>query len=155
MFGRRGKTKAEKPVKAEEAELASHAFFGEYIDCCHSAYAKRCKCDIGFYSNVLQVQFGMIHEHAITIPYAAITDVNIEDRLRITKTRVWLTGISFFGLLLKRVVLWKSVFPYTAIKYTDEIGIKQKVAIDFKRRAEQAQELLYQKMLAAEAERLR
>ena len=149
MFGRRGKTKAEKPVKAEEAELASHAFFGEYIDCCHSAYAKRCKCDIGFYSNVLQVQFGMIHEHAITIPYAAITDVNTEDQLRITKTRVWLTGISSF------VLLWNKKFRYTVIKYTHRIGIKQEVAIDFKCKAEQAQKLLYQKMLAVEAERLR
>jgi hypothetical protein len=88
-------------------------------------------------------------KHSITIPYAALTDVNNEDKRCITKTRVWLIGVSSFGLI------WQKKSRYTVIKYTDEIGINQKVAIDFKRRAEQAQQLLYQKMLAVEAEHLR
>jgi hypothetical protein len=137
MFGH-NKAEVKKP------ELASHEFSAEYIGG-HSAYPKKQDCGVGFYSDALQLQFGVIRlKHSITISYAAITDVNIEDELRITMARLW-----------KRVVLWKSVFPYTVIKYRDDIGIKQEIAIDFKRRAEQAQQLLYQKMLAAEAERLR
>lgn len=146
MFGH---IKAEVKQPEPEPELASHEFSVEYIGG-HSAYPKKQDCGVGFYSDALQLQFGMIRvKYSITIPYAAITGINNEGEQRFTKTRVWLIGASSFGLI------WQKKFRYTIIKYTDEMGIKQEIAIDFKRKAEQAQKLLYQKMLAVEAEHLR
>lgn len=115
-------------------------YFGAEYMGGHKMYPKKTDADVRLYQDCIDIEFGKIHKHKIIIPYRSITGLENEDDKRITKTRVLMTGI-IPGLL------WKKTFRYTVIEYTDDIGIKQTVIVDFHRNAERAQQSIYGKMI--------
>jgi len=76
----------------------------------------------------------------LIIPYSSIANIKgVEDR-RITKTRGYYIGpIALF---------WKKNYIYTVIDYNDGSD-DQSIVIDFHRRAEEVQKLIYQRMISA------
>jgi len=114
-------------------------FSAEYMGG-HKMYPKKTDADVRMYAEAIEIEFGKIHKNHIIIRYGSITGLENEDEKRITKTRVFMTGI-IPGLL------WKKKFVYTVIEYTDDIGIKQSVIVDFHRNAEKAQQYIYNKMV--------
>lgn len=113
----------------------------------HKMYPKKTDCDIRMFSNAIEIEFGTIHKHQITIFYDTITNVSNMDEKRITKARVIGLGLTVVGLI--PALLWKKKFLYTVIEYKDEVGIEQAVIIDFHRQAEKAQQVIYEKMVNA------
>lgn len=108
----------------------------------HKMYPKKTDCDVRMFNDSIEVEFGRIHKNKIVIPYERITELTTEDEKRITKTRVLLTPL-LIGLL------WKKKFRYSVIEYIDTVGINQTVIIDFHRKAEDAQQAIYNKMVEA------
>lgn len=122
----------------EQEDKPVFAFSGEYMGG-HKMYPKKTDVDVELFSNFMLIKWGRIHKHQIVIRYNQITELENQDEKRITKTRILLTGI-IVGLL------WKKKFLYTVIEYNDEANLKQAIVIDFHRKAEQAQQAIYQKM---------
>ena len=110
-------------------------------------YPKKTDADVRLFQDCIEIQFGKIHKNKIIIPYRSIPDLSNEDEKRITKTRAVLLGITVIGIIPD--LLWKKRFVYTVIEYTDELGIKQTVIVDFHRNAERAQQSIYGKMIEA------
>ena len=111
----------------------------------HMMYPKKTGATVGLFSDQLDIGFGLVHSHNIKIPYETMTKIGFEDEARITKTRIFFTPL-LVGLL------WKKKFRYTVIDYKDEAGIDQAVVIDFHRKAEKAQQMIYEKMIEARHE---
>ena len=83
----------------------------------------------------------VIKEIGISIPFSAIENVENMDEQRITKTRVFLTGL-IVGLL------WKKKFLYTVIDYNDGL-MDQTIILDFGSGIEEAQHMIYEGMIRA------
>ncbi len=102
----------------------------------HKAFPKGKDTEVLIFPDRLEIKAGII------IPYSSITDIeNMEDH-RITKTRAFLTPF-FLGLF------WKKHYLYTVIDYNDGRDI-QSIVLDFHRSAEEAQRLIYERMLDSE-----
>jgi hypothetical protein len=102
----------------------------------HQAYPNGQDTQAFFFTDGLE-----INNPEISIPYSCITHVEGMEQQRITKTRVFMTGI-LTGLL------WKKNYLYTVIDYIDE-NEEETIVLDFHTSAEKAQGLIYQKMIAA------
>lgn len=127
---------------AKGYEYVEKVFSAEYMGG-HMMYPNKTDATIEIFAKHVDIRFGSIRKHVITIPTVSITNITSEDEKRITKTRVLMTGI-IPGLL------WKKKFRYTVIEYK-EGNIKQTVVIDFHRSAEEAQQEIYKRMLASGA----
>lgn len=124
MFGREHK---EKPAQKVDVKYISG----------HSAYGSKGKdTQALFYKDRMELK-----NMEISIPYASITKLGGEEDRRITKTRVFCTGI-IPGLL------WKKIFRYTVISYNDGF-MEQDVVLDFHKEAENVQIGLYDNMINA------
>ena len=136
MFNRRGEQKLKINIKDTEKPIY---FSAEYMGG-HKMYPKKTDADVRLFNNGIEIEFGRIHKNKIVIPYESITELSNQDEARITKTRIIFTPL-LVGLL------WKKKFVYTVIEYTDSVGIKQSVIVDFHRKAEKAQQAIYNKMI--------
>lgn len=115
----------------------------------HKMYPKKTDCDVRMFNRGLEIEFGSIlrHKNKIVIYYDRISNVSNVDEKRITKARVIGLGLTIVGLI--PALLWKKKFLYTVIEFKDEMEINHAVVIDFHRKAEQAQQVLYQGMVDA------
>jgi hypothetical protein len=75
----------------------------------------------------------------LTIPYGKITNLDNMDEKRITKTRIFATGL-IVGLL------WKKKFVYTIVEFNDGLQ-DQQVILDFDKDAQEVQRIIYARML--------
>jgi hypothetical protein len=124
-------------------EKVEHEFGVEYMGG-HTMYPKKTDATVKMFGDRMEISFGSIHKHMIEISYQSITGMDSQDEARITKTRILFTPL-LIGLL------WKKKFRYTVVEYTDVADIKQTVVIDFHRKAEKAQQVIYSKMLEVKA----
>lgn len=129
-------------MKINTRNSAKPIHFGAEYMGGHKMYPKKTDCDVRMFNDSIEVEFGRIHKNKIVIPYGDITELTTEDEKRITKTRIIFTPL-LIGLL------WKKKFRYSVIEYIDTVGIKQTVIIDFHRKAEDAQQAIYSKMVEA------
>lgn len=123
----------------KQYEYVEKTFSAEYMGG-HMLYPNKTDADVEIFEKHIDIRFGRIHKHVISIPTVAITNITSEDEKRITKTRVLMTGI-IPGLL------WKKKFRYTVIEYEETPGLKQSVVVDFHREAEAAQQMIYTRMI--------
>ena len=142
MFRKTSKT--ETTTTAEQPGEKPVHFGAEYMGG-HKMYPKKTDCDVRMFNRGLEIEFGTFHKNKIVIYYDTITNVENMDEKRITKTRIFLLAPTIIGLVA--ALLWKKKFLYTVIEYKDEVGMEHGVIIDFHRKAEQAQQVLYQKMV--------
>ena len=137
MFKRTQQKEQEKLAKGYE--IVEKTFTAEYMGG-HMLYPNKTDATVEIFQKHIDIRFGTIHKHTISIPTVAITNISTEDEKRITKTRVLMTGI-IPGLL------WKKKFRYTVIEYEEIPNVKQSVVIDFHRSVEEAQQAIYTRML--------
>lgn len=117
-------------------------YFGAEYMGGHKMYPKKTDCDVRMYPEGIHIEWGKIHKTHLVIHYDTITAIENQDEKRITKTRILLTGF-IIGLL------WKKRFLYTVIEYKDAAGIDQAIVLDFHRKADEAQQIIYRKMVEA------
>lgn len=132
----------EEEELAKGYEYVKKTFSAEYMGG-HMMYPNKTDAKVEIFAKHIDIKFGSIRKHVITIPTVSITNISIEDEQRITKTRVLLTGL-VVGLL------WKKNFRYTVIDYK-EGNMNQSVVIDFHKSAEAAQQEIYKRMIASNA----
>jgi hypothetical protein len=140
MFHRNSEKEQEKLARGYE--YVEKTFSAEYMGG-HMMYPNKTDATVEIFAKHVDIRFGSIRKHVITIPTVSITNISIEDEKRITKTRVLLTGL-VVGLL------WKKKFRYTVIDYK-EGNMNQSVVIDFHKSAEEAQQEIYKRMVASGA----
>jgi hypothetical protein len=140
MFHRNNEKEQEKLARGYE--YVEKTFSAEYMGG-HMMYPNKTDATVEIFAKHVDIRFGSIRKHVITIPTVSITNISIEDEKRITKTRVLLTGL-VVGLL------WKKKFRYTVIDYK-EGNMNQSVVIDFHKSAEEAQQEIYKRMVASGA----
>ena len=76
----------------------------------------------------------------IRIPYTWITDIENADEKKISARRMFLVGLYSFA--------WKKKDLYTIIEYLDGFNQKQTLIFDFGKKIQEAQQKIYDRMLA-------
>jgi hypothetical protein len=121
--------------RSAQREEPDYKFGAEYMGG-HKAFPKKKDTDVLiFHDRIILKSLG------IDIPFSSIKNMENSDAERITKTRVFLTG-PIIGLL------WKKKFLYTVIDYNDGM-VDQTVILDLHRSVQEAQTVIYQRMLAS------
>jgi hypothetical protein len=112
----------------------------------HVEYPKSRRCGINLYDDRLSLYFekksffGDTYEKkpTLTISYQSMTNIENANEDRISAMRIAMLGI-VGGL-------WKKKHVYTVIQYKDEIE-ERTIVLDFGNKIEEAQPLIYRKML--------
>jgi hypothetical protein len=105
----------------------------------HKAYPSSTNTKMYFYKDRIQ-----IGNPDLTIPYSAITNIENMDEQKISALRVVGLGLVFLPLAIVGA-MWKKRHLYTVIQYKDEDN--QTIVVDFDGFIEEAQPLIYRKML--------
>jgi hypothetical protein len=108
----------------------------------HKAFPKKSHTKVGIYSDRLELT-----NPSILIPYSSIKNIENMDDKKISKLRVVVLGLVFLPLAIVGA-LWKKKMLYTVIQYNDETD-EQTIILDFGKKIEEIQPLVYQKMLSA------
>lgn len=104
-------------------------------------YPSSSSCRIFLYNERLELDWDKGQdEPSMVIPYKSMTNIENLDDQKISALRV--IGFGVIG------ALWKQQHRYTAIQYKDETGEKN-IVLDFGKYIEEAQPLIYQKMIDA------
>jgi len=123
---------------AEYTKLYYTKYVGGHIE-----YPTAKDCRVFLYNDRLELflnEGNYKNKPSIAIPYKSIDVIESADESKISALRVAMLGI-VGGL-------WKKKHVYTVIRYKDEFGEKT-VVIDFGKDVEEAQPLIYHKMLEA------
>jgi hypothetical protein len=102
----------------------------------HKLYPKPLDTKVYVFSDRIEVKG--LH---IRIPCSSITDIENADEKKITAKRMFLVGLYSFA--------WKKQHLYTIIDYTDGFKQKQSLIFDFGKKIEEAQQKIYDRMLAS------
>ena len=138
---RKDRERAEKEAEQQRKdkfalEEQSYTFDSEYMGG-HILYPKKKKTAVHIETDRLIIE----KLDNLEIPYSKITKLDNMDEKRITKTRIFATGL-IVGLL------WKKKFVYTVIEYNDGLQ-DQQVILDCDKDAQAAQRFIYARMLKA------
>jgi hypothetical protein len=106
----------------------------------HKAYPKRSHTKIRLYDDEIELM-----DPHLKIPYSHMTKIENMDEKKISALRVVALGLVFLPLAVVGA-LWKKKYLYTVIQYNDGID-GQTVVLDFGKKIDQVQPLIYQKML--------
>jgi hypothetical protein len=136
--------RGEKSHRVHIGVLAADADTQDYCDIKyiggHKAHPSATNTKMYFYNDRIQ-----IGNPKLTIPYSAITNIENTDEQKISAGRV--IGL---GLILPELAIvgamWKKKHLYTVIQYKDELD-NQTILIDFEGNINEAQPLIYHKML--------
>ena len=127
-------------VSAADGELQDYCDM-EYIGG-HKAYPSSTNTKMYFYEDRIQ-----IGNPELVILYSAITNIENMDEKKISALRVVGLGLVFLPLAIVGA-MWKKRHLYTVIQYKDELD-DQTIVIDFENNIDEAQSLIYRKMLEA------
>jgi hypothetical protein len=108
----------------------------------HKAFPKKSHTKVGIYEDRLELT-----NPSLRIPYASMKNIENMDEKKISALRVVVLGIVFLPLAIIGA-LWKKKMIYTVIEYNDGID-EQTIILDFGRKLDKIQPLVYQKMLSA------
>ena len=117
----------------KEQEKEEYKFDAEYMGG-HKLYPKKKDTDVLIFEDRI-----VLKKLDITIPFEAIRNIENSSAERLTKTRMLLTPF-FLGFF------WKKDYHYTVIDYNDGLD-DQSIVLDFHRKMEKAQQIIYQKMV--------
>jgi hypothetical protein len=117
------------PIESE------NQFFPKYLGG-HKLYPKSLYTKVYVFSDRLEIA-GL----NLRIPYTSINDIENADEKKITAKRLFLVGVFAFA--------WKKKDLYTIIEYTDGFNKKQTLVFDFEKKIEEAQQKIYDRMLAS------
>ena len=101
----------------------------------HKLYPKSSDVKVHMFSDRIEVE--ALH---IRIPYTWITDIENADEKKISARRMFLVGLYSFA--------WKKKDLYTIIEYLDGFNQKQTLIFDFGKKIQEAQQKIYDRMLA-------
>jgi hypothetical protein len=99
----------------------------------HKAFPKKTHTKVRIFGDSIEVT-----NPSLRIPYASMTNIENMDEHKISALRVVLLGI--IG------ILWKKRYLYTVIQYSDGTD-DQTIVLDFGKKLDELQPLIYQKML--------
>lgn len=106
----------------------------------HKAYPSSTNTKMYFYEDRIQ-----IGNPELIIPYSKITNIENMDEQKISALRVVGLGLVFLPLAIVGA-MWKKKHLYTVIQYKDELDVHT-IVIDFEGYIDEAQPLIYRKML--------
>lgn len=102
----------------------------------HKLYPKSVDTWVYFYSD--RIEIPTIH---LRVPYISMSNIENADEKKITASRLFLAGVYAFG--------WKKKDVYTIIEYLDGFNQKQVLVFDFREHIQEAQQKIYDRMLAS------
>jgi len=106
----------------------------------HKAFPKKTHTMVGIHTDGLELT-----NPSILIPYSSIKNIENMDETKISALRVVALGLVFLPLAIVGA-LWKKKMIYTVIDYNDG-NDDQMIILDFGKKLEEIQPLVYQKML--------
>jgi hypothetical protein len=108
----------------------------------HKAFPKKTHTMVGIHKDALELA-----NPSLRIPYSSIKNIENMDDKKISALRVVVLGLVFLPLAIVGA-MWKKKIIYTVIEYNDGMD-EQTIILDFGKKLEEIQPLVYQKVLNA------
>lgn len=102
----------------------------------HKLHPKSSEAKVHIFYDRIEVE--ALH---LRIPYTSITDIENADEQKVSAKRMFLVGMYSFA--------WKKKDVYTIVEYIDGFNQKQALIFDFGNKLEEAQQKIYDRMLAS------
>jgi hypothetical protein len=83
-----------------------------------------------------------VNELNLRVPYTSMTNIENADEKKITAKRMFWVGMYAFA--------WRKKDIFTIIEYIDGFKQKQILVFDFRKKIEEAQQMIYDRMLASQ-----